>query len=294
MNEILLEQGTQEWLDFRSNRIGASDVAPILGLSPYTTRLGLWKEKMGICPPKHESYAMKYGKENEVWVRSQMNVLLECNFEPKCFVDEVNDWLMCSVDGIDVEKGVIIEIKCANQEDHDLACRKIVPTKYIPQLQTIMYVCDVGKIWYCSYHKQDLQYFCVPRSYAYLDEMIPKLKDFWESLQNFEKPEITDEHKEFTKEEIQYEERSDRKWWELALAWTLNQKQKKKIEEEEKELKQEIINLSQEKNVKGYGLKLTKRERKGSIDYLSVVELQGIDLEKYRKETTSYWEVRNE
>lgn len=38
----------EEWLEERKKGIGGSDVACILGMSPYKSNVELWEEKVGI------------------------------------------------------------------------------------------------------------------------------------------------------------------------------------------------------------------------------------------------------
>ena len=40
---------------------------------------------------------------------------------------------------------------------------------------------------------------------------------------------------------------------------------------------------------KGFGLTLSEVERKGNVDYKVVPELEGVDLEPYRKKSSKYW-----
>jgi putative phage-type endonuclease len=293
MIEVDLEQGSPEWKSFRINKIGASEASIILGLSPYMTRNELYREKMGLSPSKFETGSMRFGKDKEEWIRDQMSLRLNCNFQPKCFVSEENEWAMCSVDGIDTNEQVVIEIKCTNKKDHELAKESgIVPEKYFPQLQHILYVTDYRSIWYCSYHQGDLIQFEVQRDGVFIEEMIEIERRFWESLQNFESPEINEKHKEFTKEEIFYVAKEDEEWKGLASTWKWIQDSKKEIEKHEKEVKDALISLSGGENAQGYGLKLTKRTRIGAVDYSSIIILKDIDLEEYRKESTTYWEIK--
>lgn len=48
-------------LDERSKGIGGSDIAPLLGLSPYKTPLDLWMEKVGLWVDEHRSEAAHWG-----------------------------------------------------------------------------------------------------------------------------------------------------------------------------------------------------------------------------------------
>jgi putative phage-type endonuclease len=44
----------REWLDRRKQSIGASEVAALLGLSPYESPYSLWAKKVGIDPPSDD------------------------------------------------------------------------------------------------------------------------------------------------------------------------------------------------------------------------------------------------
>jgi putative phage-type endonuclease len=43
---------TEAWLAWRAEGVGASDVAGILGISPYTSSWRIWAEKVGLLPPE--------------------------------------------------------------------------------------------------------------------------------------------------------------------------------------------------------------------------------------------------
>lgn len=82
----------EEWLDARSDRIGGSDAAAILGMNPYKTNVQLWEEKAGIRQPEDISDKpyVKYGIQAEMHLRS----LFELDFpEYQVFYQEGNMWL---------------------------------------------------------------------------------------------------------------------------------------------------------------------------------------------------------
>lgn len=60
-----------EWLEFRDNLIGASEVAAALGLSRYESKYGLWSRKVGISPPTAENRPMRRGNALEDFVASE-------------------------------------------------------------------------------------------------------------------------------------------------------------------------------------------------------------------------------
>lgn len=59
------EPGTPEWQAARANGIGGSEIAAVLGLSPYESRFSLWHRKKRLIGPVEESEEMYWGKEHE-------------------------------------------------------------------------------------------------------------------------------------------------------------------------------------------------------------------------------------
>jgi hypothetical protein len=47
-------------------------------------------------------------------------------------------------------------------------------------------------------------------------------------------------------------------------------------------------------NTKGFGLTIIKTERKGSVDYSKVPELVGVNLDSYRKKSTTVWTINED
>lgn len=58
---IIRPSNREEWLQQRQSGIGSSEVATIVGLNPWETPYQLWRRKLGIDPPKQETFAMKAG-----------------------------------------------------------------------------------------------------------------------------------------------------------------------------------------------------------------------------------------
>lgn len=54
-------ENRDEWLSERTNGIGSSDIATIVGLNPYETPYSLWRRKLGLDPVKEETLPMKLG-----------------------------------------------------------------------------------------------------------------------------------------------------------------------------------------------------------------------------------------
>ena len=63
------------------------------------------------------------------------------------------------------------------------------------------------------------------------------------------------------------------------------------IENEEKILRNELIELASNQNSQGGGVRLTLSTRKGTVDYRKVPCLQEMDLEIYRKPPSKVWSL---
>lgn len=59
------EPGTEQWHAARANGIGGSEIAAVVGLSPYESRFSLWHRKKGLIGAVEESEEMYWGKVHE-------------------------------------------------------------------------------------------------------------------------------------------------------------------------------------------------------------------------------------
>ncbi len=57
-----------EWLDWRRHGIGGSDIAAILGISPYASPFSLWCDKVGLLDDQDQSEVMEFGHWAELMI----------------------------------------------------------------------------------------------------------------------------------------------------------------------------------------------------------------------------------
>lgn len=156
MVKVELEQGSDDWLNWRTSGLGASDAAAVLGLSPWTTPLQLWKQKRaalagrGTPGEKRYSSAMARGHLLEPDARQLVEELLGVRADPVCCVHPSYDYLKASLDGL-IDDRTIVEIKCPNSEAHAKALAGTVPDYYYPQLVHQSLVTGLADCWYVSY-----------------------------------------------------------------------------------------------------------------------------------------------
>lgn len=68
------EAGSAEWHAARRNGVGGSEVAALLGISPFESRFSLWHRKQGLVAPVSENPEMYWGKKLEPAICDEFNV----------------------------------------------------------------------------------------------------------------------------------------------------------------------------------------------------------------------------
>lgn len=277
-----LIQQTPEWLEMRKNKIGASDAPVIMGVSPWMTPYALWEEKLGIRKGRPQNEAMRRGLELEEMARKSFEEKTGIIVFPQVVFHPENEWMMASLDGMDIEQKHIVEIKCANSEDHEHAKQGKIPDKYFPQLQHQLEVTGLDTAFYYSFDGKEGVVVECHRNTKYIRDLVDEEKAFWSCMQNFVAPKLS---------ERDYTIREDDVWTMCAEQWKSAQKGLIELEKKEKELRDLLISMTNGTNVKGAGITVSKVVRKGNIDYAKVTELKGVNLEPYRKEPIEFWRI---
>jgi len=275
------QQQTPEWIEMRKNYIGASD-APVIMEVGFSTPYQLWCEKLSLIPPKEKTAWMQRGLDLEEQARKEFEKQSGLIVFPEVVFSDKYDFMMASLDGIDIEHKFIVEIKVPGKEDHEKALDGVVPEKYIPQLYHQMVVTGLDSAFYFSYNEKHSKILRLEKDKTYESNLIKKEKEFWECVQNLEAPSLI---------EKDYTTREDDLWVHAASKWKETKTKMESLKEEEEHLRQTLICLSGKSNAKGAGIKLSKVIRKGSINYQEIPELSGMNLEKYRKQPIETWRI---
>jgi putative phage-type endonuclease len=258
----------QAWLKWRREGIGASDAPSIMGVSPWKTLNQLWKEKV-LGEKQEENAAMKRGNEIEPiafdFFVAESGIFLESQ---RCFEHPERNWMRATTDGINESEKVLVEIKSC-RELHDE-----VPKHYYPQLQHQMEVVGYDKMFYVSHNGLEGKILEVEKDPEYVKELIKKEEEFWEKVQNGAKDMSGDENWIHIKERLQ-----------------VIRDAKEELKEEESFLLSQAILFSDGVPACGEGIVLSKKTRKGSIQYAKIPELLGSDLERFRKPDVQYWSL---
>jgi len=184
--EVVVEQGTTIWHEFRSLGFGASEANIIAGQSKWKSVVDLWAAKTGRpTEPFIMSAAVQHGIDTEPEARERFIEATGINMTPKCYVSSKHDFIRASLDGISDCNRVILEIKCPSALGIHMATVKgKVPDYYYPQLQHQLYVtgADVACFW--SYVPSMGGFMIeVPPNLPYIAELVYREKHLWECVQ---------------------------------------------------------------------------------------------------------------
>ncbi len=153
------------WLAERRTGIGGSDIAAILGVSPYRTAVDVWMDKTGRAEPQPESEAMYWGNVLEDVVAREYSLRTGIKVERiKRIVRKPGaDWMIANLDRIcwqdgrqpvlrktgEIRSRHALECKTANAFKSDVWNRaddlgdEPLPVEYTAQVMWYMGVCDL-------------------------------------------------------------------------------------------------------------------------------------------------------
>lgn len=191
--EPCIKQGSDAWLELRKTKVTATDASVVMGLNPWKDIVTLYEQKLDLRPPEVVNAAMQKGMDYEAEAREYFEAQTGTLLFPTVIV---KDWQMASLDGIDLDEKVLLEIKCGGKKLHDLAKKRVVPKYYQCQMQHQMYLTNLHMCYYLSYRpevvdilgnvKQQREgiYFPVERDDAFIEEMVTEEWKFYECLRN--------------------------------------------------------------------------------------------------------------
>ena len=190
----------KEWLEWRRKGIGGSDLAAIMGISPFRTARDIYYDKIKIA-------SLETDEEEEYddgWVVKRMGNLLEplvaeifqkrTGFEifkiNKMFYHPQHPFMLADIDYfVKLPDGTIaiLEIKTTDESkvlDWYKDGEKIVPEYYESQGRHYMAVTDIDRVFFCCllYGRSENSVVIreIKRDYEYEDEMIFLEQEFWE------------------------------------------------------------------------------------------------------------------
>mgnify|MGYP001617977755 CR=1 FL=1 len=290
MKIIQLEQRSPEWLEYRRNKIGATDCAPIMRMSDYKTPYKLWAEKIGLLAPEPLNSRMQYGIDNESRALADFEQMFDLDDKMRSLVFESENrtWQIASMDGYYVYASLnvlAVEIKCSESLFRK-AMQGEIPDMYRCQMQHQMCVLDIDEMYYFAWYEGDGKPILVKRDQEFIDRMIIEEYKFWKKVKELEVPALSDKD---------YIERSDREFSNAVSEWKSYAACLKTAEIQEQLYRKKLLQIVGENNARGCGVKVSKVIRRGAIEYNKIPQiLENIDVELYRKPNIETWRITQE
>jgi len=285
MKIINLEQGSEEWLSWRKTVITATDCPAILGSSPWATAYKCWQKKLGLIPEQKTNDAMERGKRLEPVIRDRFIKKYGLNMTPIVVESSEYDFLGASLDGLSDCGKYILEVKTGGNNLYKMAQDGVVPQYYLDQMQHQLLVTGAEKCFY-QVGSEDAEKDIVIEVFPHPDfakNFIPVARAFLKCIAFNEPPALQDSD---------YKDMSDEpKWKGFANEYRKLNEQIKNLEEVKESYRKELLKLCGDQNCLGDGIKVMKTTVRGRVAYDEIPEIKGIDLDKYRKGSTTTWKI---
>lgn len=140
---IIRPKSHEEWLKAREDGIGASEVAAILGLSPWETPFSLYLKKTHQVPPTEENDAMRRGHylEDAVvqwWMHETGEQVIKASAADIIYVHPEHPYMRVTPDRIVKGRKKILEVKSTA-----IQMGETIPDYYLAQVMYQMYVTGI-------------------------------------------------------------------------------------------------------------------------------------------------------
>lgn len=272
-------QHGEEWLSWRKNGIGASDISIVMGNSPYKTPLQLWEIKCGYREEDKMNRAMEHGIKTEDIARQWINQNKQFNLKPICIEDEEKPYFRASLDGFDFNQEVLVEIKCPVNEKvlEKARINQSVPSYWYDQVQWQIMLSNPKHALIALWDFRHNNCICIDLfgQTKYIEKMRKTAAEFWHNVQIGKAPEALKED---------YVEIEDDKLYELLSEYRDLSQKEKVLSDRRKEIKSQIEEFGDGTNFTAFGFKVQHVTASPRYD-IEQMRFDGIPIEKYIKKS---------
>lgn len=285
---VPLKQRSYEWLEWKKGKLGSSDASAIKNKSEYNTPFSLWNKKMFDVQTDLNS-AMQRGIDLEPYALQWAMQKLGCPLSDVCLESTQDPWRIASLDGWCQDIRCFTEIKCNRRVYHEMAQDGVIPEEHIYQMYHDFIVWpDAFHGWYVSVspkadkNNMDCVLVEMPKpSPEILLDLKEAEDDFFDLMVKCEPPEPTDRDLATISDPMALEIASEY----AKVSETLSELEKRK-----KEYRSKLIGLCDKSSLIG-DLRIVKFPKRGNVDYSKIPELSNINLNMYRKPTSTQWRI---
>ena len=311
---VILEQRSQEWLNWRKDGITATEAVIVARGEHFgKTEADLFNEKVGLVQPKVVSN--KYIQRGVLYEDSVLSFFAaNRNVSVKhsgCYQNKVLPFLKCSLDGeCEINgKPTDLEVKCLAEKSFmellEQGTSSEIYRKYWVQIQYQMLVTGYRQAFLCCALVDDdgmkkYQEFFIQRDENYLRTLLSKVITFWLKVATYD-PSIPEsaaaepktEEVSATTQELQ----------ELQALIAKKAELENQLKEIQKRIDDKFVHIQEEMNEKniskmdlGFGT-YSKSEAKGNFDYKAFLAKKGVlitpeDENQFRKKSSIRWSFK--
>jgi putative phage-type endonuclease len=285
MKKLELIQGTPEWLAYRKNGIGGSDIASIASIpGAYKSRSAVLREKLGFDQKQLSSFQEALFASGHAWedsVRTSVETSLGVPLAPLVIEAHDDPRFFASLDGWDDVSKTVLEVKSTGKESlfQNLAEGVVWPI-WQAQIQWALY---------CTGGSRALLACVLDQSGdVIIHEIQPDLNmqallvgvalDFLRELDAAKRLAVPDRHiKEIEK---------------MKRVLDRVSKRAKVIEDRMKTMAESVLGISGITRLETDALTIAYQERAGAIQYKNIEALKGVDLEQYRGKPSKFVTIK--
>jgi len=186
-----------EWLAWRKQGIGASDVAALLGMSNFASPMSVWTDKLGLAGPEEDNDYTEFGRRAEPMLTGYFEdrTGLFVTGQQQRAIHPVHTHHRATLDGLvcdhpDGEPLGVVEYKTTGWGAWDE-----IPDAYAIQVQWQMHVAEQPHAWFGVLHDRKFATYEVERDQRVIDMLTATVDEFWNDHVLAEKPPPADAHK---------------------------------------------------------------------------------------------------
>lgn len=269
----------------RKEFIGGSDIAAIIGISPWKDIHTLWLEKTGRKEQDPVNKFMQWGIDHEPIARKSYMEKQDIMVNPAFLEHEKYKFCCASLDGITFEGDLILEIKCpSSTKTLEYAKMQKIEDHYMAQVQWYLMVSKAEKAHFWVWYENEQILIEILPNKQYQQMLLDAAIKFWDLVTNDIEPE---------KKEDSYIEIDTPVFVELSEKWKKANEKLKQAQKEEKEIKEMLLNETDGGNCKGAGLKISLVEQT-CTDWELVCAQYGItkeQLKPFQKMKAAYQKI---
>jgi putative phage-type endonuclease len=270
---VQLVQGSDAWLAHRRNLFNASETPAVLGISQWQTPYQLWLLKTGRAETEVTA-PMRRGTALEPQARLAYEEKTGLVMQPLVLQD---GRFSASLDGMTLAGDLVLEVKCPYRGQGSELWQTVesgeVPAHYVAQVQHQLLVSGaaVAHLWVFD-GTQGLLHEIRPDP-----AMHDRIRAAWDAFSMFldsdTPPPLAD---------ADSRQRDDEGWHLAAMAYQTAKAEGDQAAARVDATRAALVALARHPKESGAGVTVTRFWKAGAVDYKRVVELKGVDLEKYR------------